>query len=69
MKQEVPGAVLEYTCLTLMVMTELYDLLTYVPYLCTWWKLEPWPGFNCACNRNCTNSRLCTGAAQSRDCV
>jgi len=43
--------------------------LTYVPYLYTQWKLKQRPGFNCACNRNCTISRLHTGAAQSRGCL
>jgi len=41
----------------------------YVLYLYTQWELERQPGFNCACYRNCAISRLCTGAAQSRDCV
>jgi len=45
---EVPGAGLEYTCPTLMVTMEVQELITYVPYLCTRWKLG---GFNCACNR------------------
>ena len=57
------------TCPTLMVMTELQEFLTYVPYLYTRWKLEQEPGFNCACSRNCMISRLHTGAVQSRDCV
>ena len=50
----------------MMVTTELQELIMYVPYLCTRWKLE---GFNCACNRNCAILRLCTGAMPSRDCV
>jgi len=53
----------------LMVTTELQDLLTYVPCLYTRWKVKHRPGFNCACNRNCAISRLCTGAAQSQDCI
>ena len=57
---------LEYTCLTLMVATELQELIMYVPYLHIRWKLE---GFNCACNRNHAISRLCTGADWSRDCA
>jgi len=47
---------LEYTCPTLMVTKELQELITYVPYLCTQWKLE---GFNCAGNR----------IVRSRDCA
>ena len=57
---------LEYTCPTLKVTTELQELIAYVSYLYVRWKLE---GFNCARNRNCAISRLCTGATQSRDCV
>ena len=64
-----PGVEGLSTCLMLMVMTELQELLMYVPYLYTRWKLEPRPGFYCACNRNCTNLRMRTDAAQSQDCV
>ena len=56
----------EYTCPTLKVMTELQELITYVSYLYIRWKLE---GFICAHYRNCAISRLCTGAARSRDCA
>ena len=38
-------------------------------HLYTRWKLQPWSGFNRACNRNCTISRLLTNAMQSRDCI
>jgi len=46
---------------------ELQELLKYVSYLYTRWKLEWRPGFNCTCNRNCTILRLCTGVVQSQD--
>jgi len=68
-REFLPVGELPRTCPTLMVMTELQELLTYAPYLYTRWKLEQQPGFNCAYNRNCMISRLHTGAAQSQDCV
>ena len=58
---EVSGAGGLSTCLTLMVTTELQELLTYIPHLYTRWKLEQRPGFNCACNK------LRKPSAQSRD--
>ena len=58
---------LECTCLTLMVTTELQELLTYVPYFYVRWKLERRPGFNCTCNRNCAILRLRTSAMRSWD--
>ena len=66
---EVSGAGSLSTCPTLTVMTELQELLTYVPNLYTQWKLKQQPGFNIVMQQNCMISRLHTGAVQSWGCI
>jgi len=61
---EAPGMGDLNTFLTSIVTMEVQELVTYVPYLYTWRKYKRRLGFNCACNRNCTFSRLHTYAAQ-----